>query len=98
MNYKSQLKGWGIDRALEFYKLSGSAPSLEDITQTAEKLMNFAYVADEDFTQAVAGIGELIKASTDPMANVEQLLQELEFLKEQISAQAAKVQPIGKAN
>lgn len=49
MNYKSQLKAWGIDRALEFHKAGGTEGlTLDILTATSDALVAYSYDAAED--------------------------------------------------
>jgi hypothetical protein len=47
MNYKSQLRAWAIDRALEWSKKADAQLSLDELCGAADRLLTYAYVARE---------------------------------------------------
>lgn len=44
-NYGSQLKGWGVDRAITFFK--DREAKTEDVIKFAEELVKFCWVEEE---------------------------------------------------
>lgn len=59
MNYTSQLKGWAVDRLIEFYKSNQDynqkgrpvPRTLDNLLDDATKLVGFCYVLEEDINE-----------------------------------------------
>lgn len=79
MNYKSQLKGWAIDRAIEIHK--GQSASFDQIMATADKLLEYCYIADEDFH----GTAKLLigMAPDVELENLDHVIAALQVVQEQ---------------
>src|ERR1700753_1456422 len=90
MNYKSQLRGWAIDRTIELWKATGFKSGLDELFKHADDLAGYAYVAEEDFKDVCARLVALIKESKDPLDKVHALQNELLFIDEQIQAQLGR--------
>lgn len=71
MNYKSQLKGWAVDRAIELFKigyLGGSfigRESLQELEKCADQLVTYAYVLEEDIGATAKSFLELLRQAPD---------------------------------
>lgn len=66
MNYKSQLKGWAVDRIIELQKVSAAGiATTDDLIREADKLAQFAYVLDEDLDSTAKQFLELLRQAPD---------------------------------
>ena len=81
MNYKSQLKGWGIDRAIELAKANGSKPDVGEITKLADELAAYAYVPREDLESTAKDLFELVRNAPANEASIAALIGTLEHIK-----------------
>lgn len=87
MNYKSELRGWAFDRATEAAKVAKRDAGIGELMQDAEALADWAYIPDKDFRDTIAHLSGLLKQIEDPLAAVEQLLAELNVMREDIERQ-----------
>lgn len=81
MNYKSQLKGWAIDRVIEWVKATNGKLTMDGIKEEAMKLADYCYVADEDFKDTSRALVEI--ASDVDLLLLEHLIDQLLVIKEQ---------------
>lgn len=85
-NYRSQLNGWAIAQALDYWRVNGTAGTVEDLQATAKQIGDYAYQAENDFEDIIKRLGDVLKVDEDPIAKADMLIGELEFLKEQMGA------------
>lgn len=83
MNYKSQLKGWAIDRIIEAKK-AGIEPEivkLTDLQKAADDLAAYAYVPREDLESTAKDLFELVRNAPAGESSVDALIGTLEHIK-----------------
>lgn len=100
MNYKSQLKGWAVDRVIESVKAGvvlnpGFPSTMSDIKVAAGDLAAYAYQAEEDFMDACKRVVECLKEMPDALEKVGYLQNELAYIDEQMRAQLSRSKPNG---
>jgi len=84
MNYKSQLRGWAVDRIIEMWRATSStAGTLADLKAQAIELMEFAYVAAEDLESSSRDLYELIKEAPAHQSNIDNIIAVLENLRDE---------------
>ncbi len=88
MNYKSQLKGWAVDRVIEFCKATESNVLFEEVMTKADELAAYAYVAEEDFQTTAKSLIELAPEAT--VEQLEHLIAALQMVQEQSQARETK--------
>lgn len=90
MNYKSQLKGWAVDRVIELAKANATKPTLADVMDEATRLAKYAYVGEEDFKDACQRVVECLKEMclADALERIIQLQNELAYVQEDIERQS----------
>lgn len=75
MNYKAELRGFAFDRASNHFKNMGATPSLKDVLETADRLVEYFYIPDRDFADTAQHIMPLAEdADLDALAEVVNLL------------------------
>jgi hypothetical protein len=97
MNYKSQLKGWAIDRAIELSKANNAKLNMTQLMDQADQLAAYAYVPEKEFQDCISVISQILKESPDALAKINQLQAELGVIEEDIQRQSA-VRNVGNAN
>lgn len=80
MNYKAQLKGWCVDRAIEASK-AGLVTG--DILDYADKLSEYCYVADKDLDDHIAYTFELVRNYADEQ-KIDAIIGTLEHIKDDL--------------
>jgi len=81
MNYKSQLKGWAIDRVIELAKANGSKPTLGEVQKMATELADYCYVPREDLESTAKDLFELVRNAAAGESSVDALIGTLEHIK-----------------
>lgn len=89
MNYKSQLKGWAVDRIIEWMKASGEKLNMAQLQTQADALAAYAYDDEGDFNDAIGRVTKFLKSSPDAKEKCEQLIAELSYIQEDIERQTA---------
>jgi hypothetical protein len=89
MNYKSQLKGWAVDRVIEAQKAGiVKVGSMDALRLAALDLMAFAYQGDEDFNDTVQRIAGLLRENPEEaVEKIDRLTLELAVVREDIERQ-----------
>lgn len=85
MNYKSQLKGWAVDRIIETWKIfppSQGGNIVEMISTQADALAEYAYVPREDLESTAKDLFELVRKSPPNESSIDALIGTLEHIKE----------------
>ncbi len=82
MNYKSQLKGWAIDRVIELAKANGAKSDLAAIMADADTLAAYAYVPREDMESTAKDLFELVRNAPPEQSSIEALIGTLEHIRE----------------
>lgn len=82
MNYKSQLRGWAVDRVIELSKANESKPDLAAVKTQADDLAAYAYVPREDLDSTAKDLFELVRNAADGQAQIEALIGTLEHIQE----------------
>ncbi len=82
MNYKSQLKGWAIDRIIELAKANGSKPDLAVVMADADVLAAYAYVPREDMESTAKDLFELVRNAPAEQSSIDALIGTLEHIRE----------------
>lgn len=83
MNYKSQLKGWAVDRVIEAARaealnLNGT---LTSIMETADQLAEYAYVPREDLESTAKDLFELVRNAPSNESSIDALIGTLEHIR-----------------
>lgn len=84
MNYKSQLRGWAVDRVIEIKKANGIADvhlSLEQLKHQADELAAYAYIPREDLESTAKDLFELVRNAPANEASIDALIGTLEHIK-----------------
>lgn len=92
MNYKSQLKGWAVDRVIEAkkagYYLQITSPTqmtdettLEDLLKAADELSAYAYVPREDLESTAKELFELVRSAPANESMVSALISTLDRIR-----------------
>lgn len=81
MNYKSQLKGWAIDRVIELAKANGAKPDLETVKEQAEGLAAYAYEPSADLEATAKELFDLVRNAPSGESKLDALLGTLEHIK-----------------
>ncbi len=87
MNYKSQLRAWAIDRALEWSKKADAQLSLDELCGAADRLLTYAYVAREHIDELTLDIFEAI-AKGNPSDKLGEM-RDIELLKSECELKIA---------
>lgn len=88
MNAKSQMKAWAVDQVSKLCRESGlKIKDLADATKMADELVAYAYCPDLDFNDSIQRLVSILKESPDALDKVEQLILELNMMKEEIERQ-----------
>jgi hypothetical protein len=77
MNYKAQLKGWAIDRAIEFKKIDPEA----NIFDLAGELIEYCYTPDKDMEGHISYLFELVRKLGDE-TKIDAIIGALDHIKE----------------
>ena len=93
-NYKSQLKGWAVDRVIEIAKISNVALDVPALAKQADELAEYAYVPREDLEKTAAELFELLRAAPANEASIDALIGTLNHIKSERIAQ--KIDDISK--
>lgn len=89
MSYKSQLKAWAIDRVTELWKATGHLDgTMDEMFVAADRLVDYTYDAEKDFTDTVAHVSQLLKQQPNALDKVNQMIAELNVIQEEIERQA----------
>lgn len=97
MNYKSQLKAWAIDRVISWASSTKKELDFNTLKSLADELAAYAYVRDEDFTDACKRMTECLKEIPDALEKVRQVQNELAYIEEQMQAQLSRKPANGEA-
>ncbi len=92
MNYKSQLRGWCVDRIIEMHKVPGPMGPLLNLhllKEEAEALSDWAYVPDKDWEDT--GQHMLEMADEIQLEKLQALIAHLAMIEEKRSAQAERL-------
>lgn len=84
MNYKSQLKGWAVDRIIELQRANGEKLEplgLQGLMEAADKLADYAYVAKEDLQSTAKDLFDLVRNAPANESMVDALLGTLEHIR-----------------
>lgn len=84
MNYKSQLRGWAVDRIIESVK-AGAIKDVTDLASlktTADELAAYAYVPREDLESTAKDLFELVRKAEPGQASIDMLIATLEHIKQ----------------
>lgn len=80
MNYKAQLKGWCVDRAIEARKAGFDVP---DALAYAETLGDYCYVPDKDLDDHIAYLFDLVRAYADEQ-KIDAIIGTLDHIKSEL--------------
>lgn len=94
MNYKSQLRGFALDRAIEIAKIGKDPQTIAQLTVTADQIAAYCYDPDKDFKDCIAHISSILKESPDALAKINQMQQELGVIEEDIQRQVAMAKAV----
>lgn len=84
--YKGQLNAWSWQTALEAAKAGVIKPeSLADLKLHADEIAAIHYVPEKDFIKTVQYLGTLFDGMEDPLSKIDELLNELTYMREQVS-------------
>jgi len=93
MNYKTQLNAWAMEMALKYYERVGTYydrmgqyPTLETLENDTKRLVEFAYNPQKDFEDHAKDLFDLIRKQEDPLAALNQIVDTLEYMREDIEA------------
>ena len=81
MNYKSQLRGWAVDRVIELARVTKHPLSISELKEKADEIAAYAYVAREDLESTARDLFDLIKQAPDGKSGIDGLLATLEHLR-----------------
>ena len=94
MNYKSQLKGWAVDRIIELWKVHKPSPvDLATLKQQSDELAAYAYVPREDLESTAKDLFELVRNAPAGQSSVDALIGTLEHIREDRIRQQIDVMP-----
>ncbi len=82
MNYKSQLKGWAVDRILSLW--ATTKPDMNDLGELkkqADDLAAYAYVAREDLESTAKDMFELVRNAPANESSIDALIGTLEHIR-----------------
>lgn len=102
MNYKSQLKGWAVDRVIELWKVCKTGDDigadLDSLKKQADDLAAYAYVPREDLESTAKDLFELVRNAPANESSVDALIGTLEHIKHDRITQGIDKQEIEAAN
>lgn len=83
MNYKSQLKGWAVDRVIELYKAEGKLVGrpLDVLMKDADVLADYCYIPVKDLESHAEDLFELVRNAPEGEDRIDALLATLEKIK-----------------
>lgn len=85
MNYKSQLRGWAVDRVIELWKIAPEVLSCERslgmLQEQADKLAAYAYVPREDLETTAKDLFDLVRNAAPNESSADSLIATLEHIK-----------------
>lgn len=81
MNYKSQLRGWAIDRVIELWKIRGETADMPALQSEANQLADYAYIPREDLESTAKDLFELVRNAPAGESSIDALVGTLEHIK-----------------
>ena len=87
MNYKAELKGWCIDRAIRFCEVSDVKSTLPDLLALADKLSEYAYVPMKDMHDTADYLFSMVRNAPPGEAKIDELISALEHIRNDRYAQ-----------
>lgn len=78
MNYRAELKGWCLDRAIRICEVNGSKPEMAEIMKMAESLADYAYVPNKDMHDTADYLFGLVRNAAPGEAKIAELMAALE--------------------
>lgn len=85
MNYKSQLRGWAVDRVIELWKIAPEVLSYErtlgKLQEQADNLSAYAYVPREDLESTAKDLFELVRNAPANESSIDALIGTLDHIK-----------------
>lgn len=83
MNYKAELRGFSLDRAIRIAEINKEIPA--DIFAEAEKIVEYLYIAEKDIKSLLETVVPLIVQSGD-LERVGDLILQLQQLEAEMKA------------
>lgn len=90
MNYKAELRGFGLDRALRLAEANKEKLSTEEIFKRAEEIVDYLYIPEKDIDSHLKTLLPLI-GQTGDVDTIEKLILTLEQMKAEIEANISQV-------
>ncbi len=72
MNYKAELRGFALDRAIRIAEVAKAVPG--DLFAEAEKIADYLYVAEKDLVSHLDTLFPLIKNTTEAAETIDKLI------------------------
>lgn len=94
MNYRSQLRGWGIDRAIELAKINNSKENpitLEEIISNSAKFALHAYIPGEDAEKTADYLLDVLENTAPGEVDIHSIISRLESVAKQHAALVAPI-------
>lgn len=85
MNYKAELRGFALDRAIRIAELSDDAVNYAGIVNTAEDIVEYLYIPDKDIKSHLETIVPLIIKGGD-IEKLDGLILELQQIRAEMDA------------
>lgn len=85
MNYKAELCGFALDRAIKAAEISGTKPDLARLLQDADTIVDYLYIAEKDIDSHLQTLLPLIRNSGD-VEKMGNLILTLEHMKAEMEA------------
>ncbi len=65
MNYKAELRGFALDRAIKAAELTGVAVRLSDLKSDADEIVDYLYIPEKDIDSHLQTLMPLIAKAND---------------------------------
>lgn len=87
MNYKAELRGFALDRAIRLSEINNNLP--DDIFAEADKIVNYLYIEEKDIKSHLETLLPLIVRAND-LEKLEDLILQLQQIKAEMEAGITK--------
>jgi hypothetical protein len=89
MNYKAELRGFALDRALRIAEINKNCSGLDDLISAADTIVEYIYISDKDIDSHLSTVIPLIVASNN-IDRIEALILELQQIKAELEARNSR--------
>lgn len=85
MNYKAELRGFALDRAIRIAEVYGVSPAASTVFDEADKIVDYLYIPEKDIKSHLETLIPLIAKHGD-VAKIDDLILSLQQIKAEMEA------------